>query len=40
MHAALVSRILRDHTLWEEIFDDTPEETAVEPRPHVTRPLA
>ena len=40
MHAALVSRILRDHTLWEEMYDDTPEETAIEARPHVTRPLA
>jgi UDP-3-O-[3-hydroxymyristoyl] N-acetylglucosamine deacetylase len=28
MHTALVSRILRDHTLWEETSDDAPAESA------------
>jgi UDP-3-O-[3-hydroxymyristoyl] N-acetylglucosamine deacetylase len=28
MHTALVSRILRDHSLWEETTDDAPAESA------------
>jgi UDP-3-O-[3-hydroxymyristoyl] N-acetylglucosamine deacetylase len=40
MHTALVSRILRDHTLWEETLEDSAEDAMPEDKPHAVRPLA